>query len=233
MRKIKEAAKRIITMLSNEKDGNILKFTTAHTGKMTGMYSLSTSTLLNPNCREHAKVKGSICEKCYAETMLNNKFYRNLKKAVEHNTVILTGQVLPDENLPLINAHSFRFEAFGDLINETQVENYFNIAKKNHETYFALWTKNPWIIDSAIKGRGIQKPDNLIIIYSSPLINVEISLFAMQKKFSFIDKVFTVYSDETEADKKNAVINCGKRNCLTCLKCYRKNGINEINELLK
>ena len=233
MKSKKSLIKKIITMFSKEKDGNVLRFTTNHTGKMTGMYSLSTSTLLNPNCRDHAKVKGSICEKCYAETMLNNSFYRGLKKCVEHNTGILTTEVLKNENIPLINAHSFRFEAFGDLINETQVENYFNICKKNPETWFALWTKNPWIIDSAIKGRGLEKPENLIIIYSSPLINVKIQLSAMQKKFWFVDKVFTVYSDETEADKKNAIINCGKRNCLTCLKCYRKNDITEINELLK
>lgn len=44
-------------------------FTVNHTGKMTGMASLSTSVIDNPICAARAKVKGSICEKCFAANM--------------------------------------------------------------------------------------------------------------------------------------------------------------------
>lgn len=37
-----------------------------HSGKMSGIPSISTSVLCNRNCAENAAVKGSICEKCYA-----------------------------------------------------------------------------------------------------------------------------------------------------------------------
>lgn len=130
------------------------------------------------------------------------KRYDGLNKATERNAEILTASVLPVVVLPLIPVKYFRFEAFGDLINASQVINYFNIAKKNPETLCALWTKNPHIVAKAIE-QGHDKPANLQIVLSSPIINKAIK----STRYPFIDKIFTVY-DKTGAKAVN--INCGR-----------------------
>ena len=214
-----------IVTLENSKEINGLHFTIKHSGKMQGMTSLSTSTLCNPNCARNSKIKGSICEKCYARKHM--KYRTTLIDPLSENTKILTSSIIPFENLPIINRLYFRFEAFGDIINETQVINYFNICKKNPGVNFALWTKNPGVIDNAIY-HGNKKPYNLNIIYSSLFINQLENI----NKYDFIDKIFTVYDSET-IEKENIKINCGSKSCLDCLKCYTKNNETNINERLK
>ena len=128
MNKIKNL---IATMFNAEKKDNKtgeyifsgLHLTTNHTGKMTGMYSLSTSCKENAHCVERSKNPFSICSECYAITMSNN--YSSLDKCLIRNTEILTSEILDTNKLPYINAHSFRFESFGDLNNSIQVINYF------------------------------------------------------------------------------------------------------------
>lgn len=214
----------IITMF-NSKKYNGLHFTTNHNGKMSGMYSLSTSSLYNKYCIEYAKDPNKVCSKCYSNTQ--QKYCTKMQEPLKKNADILTGSILPLELLPVINALYFRFEAFGDISNEIQVINYFNICKKNKNVRFALWTKNPFIIEKVLK-QGIKKPANLNIILSSHFLNVVIDL----NKFNFIDKVFTVFDNET-IERENVVINCGLKNCFACGLCYKKNNVKYINEKLK
>ena len=157
------------------------------------------------------------------------KRYNSLENRLADNLRILSGSVLPASVLPAIPVKYFRFEAFGDLAGVNQVINYFNIARKNPETLCALWTKNPKFIQQAIKA-GHEKPANLQIVLSSPVINKPLN----GTRYEFIDKIFTVY-DKTGARGIN--INCGARSCLGCGRCYRSNPegarIQYINELLK
>lgn len=199
-----------------------------HTGKMEGLQSLSTSVKLNKQCQENAKIKGSICSHCYAAAQM--KRYRNMSGKYELNTIMLTSVILPLEVLPTINSLYFRFEAFGDLNNAVQVVNYFNICKKNPLVNFALWTKNPHLIAQAMNEYGTEKPSNINIVYSSLFMNHESS--SIFEKYSFIDKVFTVY-DPQYIESNNININCGGRHCATCLRCYKKDTEKVINEKLK
>ena len=204
-------------------------FCTNHTAKMEGMASLSTSPC-NPICEARAKDPDSICSKCFARAMANRFDNFNLK--LEKNAEFLSREVYAVEDMPLINYRFFRLEAFGDLTNVTQVKNYINLVKANPYTSFALWTKNPHFIAEAIKD-GYTIPNNLVIIYSSPFMNAKADLKALQIKYPFINKVFTVYTDETTATGNGAKINCGARSCLKCHRCYTKRTASEVNELLK
>lgn len=202
-----------------------LHFTTKHTGKMEGMVSVSTSCKQNKFCQERSKNENTICSHCYAQTQM--KMYKTMEKCLAKNTELLTTQIIPMENLPVINALYFRFEAFGDINNEIQVINYFNLCKKNPKVNFALWTKNPWIIARTI-AHGNLKPFNLQIILSSVLINCPADI----RSFPFVDKVFTVY--DTDYIKANDVhINCGDKTCLGCTLCYNKNDVKYISEKIK
>lgn len=197
--------------------------TTGHTGKMEGIYSLSTSVLLNPYCQKRAQDKDSICSKCFAEKIANAR--KELRGCIARNTEILTNQIIPVKEWPVINQSIFRFESFGDLNNETQFINYINFTKRNPRTTFALWTKNVGIVDRVFKS-GVKKPRNLIIIVSSPHLNTEVI-----PAHKWIDKVFTVYDKEAA---QHVEINCGARDCLTCQRCYTKTReVEYIRELLK
>ena len=210
--------------LQNAKKISGLHYTVNHSGKMAGMVSISTAVTTNTRCAKNAQIPGSICQKCFAAK--HKKIFPSMEKPMVQNQRILTSEILPAEKLPTINNLYFRFEAFGDLNNATQVINYFNICRKNPRVKFALWTKNPDYIAEAIQ-EGHEKPDNLNIVLSSLFINKERS-----NPFPFVDKVFTVY-DADHIEAHNIDINCGARSCFTCGLCYEKNGISIINEKLK
>lgn len=210
--------------LANSRQISGLHFTTKHTGKMAGMASISTSVTTNERCRKNAQIPGSICEKCFAAKQM--KIFPSMEKPMVENQRILTSEILPPEKLPIINHIYFRFEAFGDLNNATQVKNYFNICYKNPRVKFALWTKNPDYIAEAIR-EGYAKPDNLNIVLSSLFVNQE-----RKNPFPFVDKVFTVY-DADHIESEEIEINCGARSCFDCGLCYEKNNVVIINERLK
>jgi hypothetical protein len=191
---------------------------------MEGMVSISTSVTTNERCKKNASVKGSICEKCFASKQM--KVYPSMEGCMVENQRILTSSILPMDLLPSINNLYFRFEAFGDLNNDIQVINYFNICYKNPNVKFALWTKNPDFIQQAIV-KGYDKPENLNIVLSSLFINKE-----RKTRYPFVDKIFTVYDKQYIAEN-NVNINCGAKNCFACGLCYNKNDVTIINEVLK
>lgn len=205
-----------------------------HSGKMSGIPSISTSVTLNENCKHHAAVKGSICEKCYARNLV--KLRKGLADKLERNYNFYTTVDLTVDDVPFINSAIFRFESFGDLVNVQHFRNYCTIAKANPQTRFVLWTKNIWIISEYRKTVVNEIPSNLYIIASSVYINKS-AMGAVKKTRSalrYIDAVFTVYDKET-IKAENIDINCGGRKCLECRRCYSlKHGqIADVRERLK
>ena len=211
----------MITMKEFEKATGI-RFNTNMSGKMSGINCLSTSNLCNPFCAARKKDCASICSRCYADTTVRR--YSALNKNMERNSEILTARLLELDELPMINAAIFRFEAFGDLINATQARNYIRLAKVNPHTMFALWTKNPGILAQAIAAEG--KPENMVVLLSSHIIGQQ----ADASRWEFVDKTFTVYRKE---DMPEDMINCGSRQCLTCRRCYSHDTETDIREYLK
>lgn len=201
---------------------------TKHTDntKMDQMFSISTSVKCNANCKLNAKIVGSICEKCYSDTMHDR--YKALAVNTKHNTDILTSSIIPMEYLPVINTQIFRFEAFGDLNNGIQFINYMNICRHNPNVTFSIWTKCPWIM-ADVFNQGYEKPENLIILVSSLMVNVVMPI----EKFPFADHIFTVFTADY-AIENNIHINCGNNQCIRCRRCYTKGNTEKyINEILK
>lgn len=203
----------------------IKDFCTNHNDKMENMISISTSPMVNRLCPLHAACKNAVCGDCYSRKMA--KRFTNLDKKLIRNYELLRSQIIAVADMPILNASICRIEAFGDIDNINQVVNYFNLCKRNKNTTFAMWTKNPAIINTAIK-TGNAKPKNLIIIQSSLYKNI-----CDPVKYDFIDKTFTVWNDQETAAKNGIKINCGKLHCINCQKCYKKNTTKIINELLK
>jgi hypothetical protein len=159
--------------------------------------------------------------------------YGALDKCLVKNHEVLTTQIIPVEKWPLLNYMMFRLESFGDIQNETQVINYFNLCKRNPRVQFTLWTKNYAVVERVLEhgyeGVSYEKPKNLILIISSPVVNQPLKI----ESFPHADKIFTVYSEEYAA-LNGVKINCGALSCMTCQKCYNpENETVYINELLK
>lgn len=209
------------TMKQFEKESGI-SFNTNMSGKMSGVNCLSTSNLLNPFCAARKKDKDCICSKCFAAGTCSR--YAALNANMARNTEILTSKLFAIDEWPTINAAIFRLESFGDLVNETQALNYLRLCKSNPHVRFALWTKNPGILQRALRAES--KPDNLVVLLSSAKIGVK----ADASRFPFVDKTFTVYRKDQMSEDQ---INCGARSCLTCQRCYSKTTESDIREYLK
>ena len=201
-------------------------FTKGHTGKMKGVWSLSTSCAHNRHCIKQQGCTGSVCEHCYVTNII--KRYPRGSKRWEENTKSLNETIIPADAWPYISRDIFRLEAFGDLQSTLQAIHYINFAACNPQTTFALWTKHPHYLKNAFDS-GYEKPKNLIVVFSSFWLNK-----VSKPPYDFIDKVFTVF-EEDFAENHNININCGARNCNTCRRCYRKDGdkVEYINEIQK
>ena len=189
-------------------------------GKMDGIPSISTSCLCNPICLARQKNGNSICSKCFAVGTI--KQYTALGKALESNFHLLNDSILDLDLLPRFKStvEIVRIESFGDVASVTQAINYANICKVNPHVTFAWWSKNMEICKKAFDIVG--KPHNVIMVESAPIMDTEI-----KPSNEYVDKTFTVYTDE------NPQINCGKRSCMTCRRCYRKDTERSVKELLK
>lgn len=211
-----------------------IHFTTAHTGKMLDVWSLSTSPLTNKRCGGRCKVPGTICAECYSVAM--NARYRGLDNSLRRNSDVLYHNVIPVNEWPLLFSRDiFRIESFGDLATVIQGINYLNFAIRNPHVAFAIYTKNPDILAAACNMvyHCNARPGNLSVVYSSPYINVAND--ATYHRYEWlIDHVFTVVDrNGVEQIGGVAAINCGARSCNTCRLCYFRNGILHIWELLK
>lgn len=201
---------------------------TNHEGKMAGIHSIGTSCAYNPYCIKRRENGDSVCSHCYAATYM--KMRKSLKKRLAENADVLTTRLLQGREIPVTNDLVFRFESFGDLYNETHLQNYAIICDRNPHTNFALWTKNTWILDGLFNKKGIEKPDNLSIVVSSPMLNKQMNID--MDKFWMVDHVFTVY-DKPFIAANNVNVNCGARSCFECQRCYRKDTEFYVREELK
>ena len=206
-----------------------------HSGKMSGVPSVSTSVLMNPYCKKRIEsdCENLICKYCYAGILA--RIRAALAKKLARNTEFFTGEMIPFDEIPVLpdDVEIFRLEAFGDLINVIQAINYMRFVTVNTHVFFALWTKNPWIIEGALK--GIKKPRNMNIIYSAPFIDMsEEDAARIFERYPFIDKIFIVHSKKCITRKDIKIkINCGARSCDLCRRCYSKRTGKFVHELLK
>ena len=210
-------------LLNNKKvDGYNLHISDG-TAKMEFIRSLSTYQYINTNCKNFSKVDGSICKKCYARKYI--KLY-TLDAFLIKNSLLLAYSDLSKkqlENICLYNTMFFRFESFGDLLNERHLKNLLKICKYYKRTNFALFTKNVKIVKNVFE--TTKQPKNLFMVFSSLMLNQQTNNFIKVNNM----RIFTVYD---KAHIESVDFNCEKK-CITCLKCYTKQNVIFINELLK
>lgn len=193
------------------------------TGKLEGLKAISSNTVTNPYCIQQNACgnEDNICTKCYSHTMLKS-YRKNMQPALERNSQALGNSVLSIDELPMIMDAFFRFNAHGELINETHLINLINIAKKNPHCNFALWSKRYDIVKSVFS--KVEKPHNLIMIFSNSKISS-----VLPKPPKYFDKTFNNVLQDEEVEKQN----CTGQQCKNCLLCYRHGTTDTIVEMVK
>lgn len=209
------------------------KYPTFHisvmSGKLEGLHAISTNTKTNPYCikQNQSADEENICTKCYSHTMLDS-YRKNMQPALQRNSDALASHIHPSSELPRIMDLYFRFDAHGELINETHFINLINIARANPGTSFALWTKRTDIVNKTLgTGSGYIKPDNLILIYSNPKIGR-----ILAKPPKHFDRTFNNVLKHEHVEQQN----CTGQKCMDCLLCYKPvsaNGVDTIVEMVK
>jgi hypothetical protein len=189
-------------------------------GKLKGIQAINTNPLTNDFCKKMSSSgkDNIICTHCYSCSML--KAYRkNCVPAFENNSIALsTGNI----DLPKFKSNDIiRFHAHGELINEKHLDNLLSIVEANPTKTFALYTKKKDMISAKFCNRSV--PDNLILVYSNPIIDAPETTPP-----DYFHKVFNVCRDNYK-DK----INCGGKDCNGCRNCYDKTKENVIYEMIK
>ena len=201
-------------------------------GKMDRIRSISTNTLTNDFCKKMHKsvsrIYEIICNHCYSYESLEVARFPNQVKALQRNSDILSTRELTEQEIYqnyMFNDVIFRLQSHGDLINELHLKNLMAIVKANKWTTFALWTKRRNIIEDYFD--KYEKPDNLILVYSNPLINRVQD--ASIKRPIYFDKIFNNVSKDYLKEKQN----CTGQKCFDCRRCYIKSNDNTIIEAVK
>ena len=188
-------------------------------GKLKGIPAINTNTLSNAFCTAmHNAKKSVICAWCYSHNMLSGS-RKNCVARFEENSRLLA-EWIPWDELPVFNSLWIRFHGHGELQNMAHLENFHRIALKNPRTICTLWSKRRDLIREY--HRNFTQPNNLILIYSNPIVDRIIA----QVPNGF-DRVFNNVSTDSPLN------NCTGRNCIDCLICYAKTGENVIVEKVK
>jgi len=194
------------------------------TGKLDGLRAISTNTRTNDYCIKQSQSPdpNNICTKCYSHTMLSS-YRKHMQPALQRNSDALSAAPLAPDAIPRILDAVFRFDAHGELINDTHLSNLCAIATRNPRTSFALWTKRNDIVSKHF--RSNPKPVNLILIYSNPKISN-----IMRKPPRYFDRTFNNVLEHEHVEQQN----CTGQKCADCLLCYTPgNGVTTIVEKVK
>lgn len=198
------------------------------TGKLDGLRAISTNTRTNDYCiKQNASGDpDNICTKCYSHTMLSS-YRKNMQPALQRNSDALSSRILATQELPRILDAVFRFDAHGELINDTHLANIVAIANHNPRTSFALWTKRNDLVAKHFRNPANAKPANLILIYSNPKISS-----IMKRPPKHFDRTFNNVLEHEHVEQQN----CTGQKCADCLLCYTPvaaNGVTTIVEKVK
>jgi hypothetical protein len=152
-----------------------------------------------------------------------SSYRKNMQPALQRNSDALSQRMLAEQELPRILDAVFRFDAHGELINETHLANLCAISAHNPGTSFALWTKRNDLVSKFFRSRA--KPANLILIYSNPKIS-----HIMHRPPKHFDRTFNNVLEHEFVDRQN----CTGQKCADCLLCYTPgNGVTTIVEKVK
>lgn len=164
--------------------------------------------------------KKIICGSCY--DIKQENYRTGVKNRHGLNLLIMSSVLFTEEELATLAIYTpfARFNSSGDIENVIQARNYLRIAKSHKNTRFTFWFKNLAAVNKAVQLEG--KPENVLFIYSDPIINGSVKPEIFFKAFAWIDYIFVVSEKELVNSFLEAGYNeCNGKKCMECgYACY-------------
>lgn len=198
------------------------------TGKIAGLQSCDSSAHGCSFCEKMiaAAEKGRkdgkriICGSCY--DIKQENYRTGVKNRHGLNLLIMSSVLFTEEELATLAIYTpfARFNSSGDIENVIHARNYLRIAKSHKNTHFTFWFKNLAAVNKAVQLEG--KPENVLFIYSDPIINGSVKPEVFFKAFAWIDYIFVVAEKELVNSFLEAGYNeCNGKKCMECgYACY-------------
>ena len=191
-------------------------------GKIEGIFSLDSSATSSEFCKAMRKVAENnpahICGMCYDYAQEHSFKGRNVRNRHALNLLIMSTVEFTKEELTVLPGGLLnRINSSGDTENIIYARNMINYAFSHQFGKIGYWAKNIFPIIRACDELG--KPDNLVLVQSSPIIGKVVPL---AKYFDYVFVVFATKEDIKEALEKGAC-ECNGRKCSACgYSCYNK-----------
>lgn len=164
-----------------------------------------------------------VCRHCYAVAI--EKRYNAVGLRHELNAFITSQFSWSIDELKTLKLYTpiIRFNSDGDIINQVMSDNYHKIAIAFPHINFGFWFKNLMPVNDSVGIYG--KLQNVVYIYSDPMLNGAKATEYIRNKYIWIDYTFTVYRDKKSTIKAidAGAAACNGNNCFNCeYKCYYK-----------
>lgn len=189
-------------------------------GKIEGIFSLDSSATASEFCKAMRKAAENnpahICGMCYDYAQEHSFKGRNVRNRHTLNFLIMASVEFTREELATLPGGLLnRINSSGDTENIIYARNMINYAFSHQYGRVGYWTKNILPVIRACDELG--KPDNLVLIQSSPIIGEVVPL---AKYFDYVFVVFATKEDIEDA-LKNGACECNGRKCKACgYSCY-------------
>ncbi|MFA5103512.1 MAG: hypothetical protein WC525_10235 [Candidatus Thermoplasmatota archaeon] len=191
------------------------------TGKLEFFRAINADPGSNPFCQSMHSNPNLICHHCYSMHLLDTA-RKSCRPAFARNSSLLSEmRITRDQVIQFYPGEHVRMLAHGELVNDLMFENLCALSTWFPQTRFLMWTKRKDIVQ---RNMGII-PDNMRIIYSSPLINP--SGVRIPSGFNGVFNVFT----NDYVLQHGIPINCHGK-CIECMRCYTEDRF-VTNELLR
>ena len=189
-------------------------------GKIEGIVSLDSSATASEFCKAMRKAAENnpahICGMCYDYAQEHSFKGRNVRNRHALNLLIMSTVEFTKEELAILPGGILvRINSSGDTENIIYARNMIKYAFSHPYGRVGYWAKNIIPIIRACDELG--KPENLVLIQSSPIIGKVVPL---AKYFDYVFAVFATKEDVEEA-LKNGACECNGRKCKACgYSCY-------------
>lgn len=196
------------------------------TGKLEGFHGVNFSSVCNLFCLSMAQDKKTVCSHCYSQKMLRT-FRKGAEPTFARNASFMS-VLRSEEELPSFMPGSYvRFLAHGELESATQAQNMLRLCKKNPSSFFALWTKRPYLVEEAVNAEG-GIPENLVLIQSVSMLNPKVV-----EKHPMFHATFAVFDKAHVQEDTESSWACNGKKCSTCMHCYTKNRVVERHSIVE
>lgn len=216
---------------------SIIKAAFHESGKIEGLFSVDSSAAGCEFCQTMQKIKGSICETCYA---MGKREQMKEATQVRHklNMIILSRVSFTVDELRTLGIYgATRINEDGDIVNVIHAENILRLTIAFRVYRFGFWYKNRFAVKQAYINFGADTKEKRKAMF--PNVTMVLSSVMIDKPAEgdfTTDIVFTCYSsDELYLQAiASGAHPCNGKKCKACgFHCYQEGAAGSVAEKVR